>query len=380
MDILLENFDLNVVIIDKKHKISTTYMSIVNTNLIHASSALLPILSRRGSVPRQIELVLSLLPALQLLDGSFSAASLTLGRVLSLAAPEVLLRETRLLSEVGILAAGAIGSFRSLQLGITGRDRALDMPYVSPAIRVVSSVIGITGLAQVVDAIKNSVIGIFAFQSLDPEEQYFILKHRSLDSIGGPEKNCRAVIIDGMSSKWGTKKADDMSWPLAEELYRNCDVRTYRVDPNSTVPVCDAAEKGKKALGGPLDILALLGHGNENGQVLKNDILFTGDSDQTLCLRDHLQPDAQMILAGCNTATGNDPLAERVSRELAGIEVVGFSAYLNPYMSTFSWKGKKLSLWSYFYPIDSQGNWIYPWTNIARIFKSLPNDVFVQVV
>jgi hypothetical protein len=80
-----------------------------------------------------------------------------------------------------------------------------------------------------------------------------------------------------------------------------------------------------------------------------------------------------MILAGCNTATGNNSLTEKISRHLNGIEVTGFSAYFNPLIMTSSWDGKKFSFWSFF-PIDSQGNWIFPWTNIARTFKSTPNN------
>jgi hypothetical protein len=382
-------------------------MSIENLNLVtHASAAVLPMLTRTGSIPRVVGVAVSLIPPILLASPplahliltavswishrqySNNAASqfiakfawrlpecLTSGYALSQSdVPKILGlgKETYLLAEAGVLAAGAIGSFRSLEIGITGRDRTLDIPYTSPAQRAALSVIGTLGLAQVVDAIKNIAIGLFAVQSLDPEEQYFIFKHHSLETLGGPEKGCRAVIIDGDPSEWGNREGGH-SWPLAEELYRNCLVRTYRVDPNSTVPECDVAEKGKKALGGPLNILALLGHADEKLIVLNQRTYFTGSSNQTTCLKDHLQPDAQMILAGCNTATGTNPLAEKVSRHLNDIEVVGFSAYFHLDLSTISWDGKKVRLWSYF-PIDNQGNWIFPWSNTARTFKSSPSD------
>jgi hypothetical protein len=298
---------------------------------------------------------------------------LTFGHLLSqVAAPEILGKETTLLADAGVLAAGAIGSFRLLQIGMRGKNPTLDIPYTSLSQRAVFGVIGIAGIAQVVDAIKNRILGLFAFQSLDPEQQYFVLKHRSIEALGGPVKSCRAVIIDGSSSEWG-RRTEDHSWPLAEELYRNCEVRTYRANPNSTVPVCDAAEKGKKALGGPVDILALLGHGSQYLMALKKGTYFRGSGDETACLKEHLQPDARMILAGCNTATGNNSLTEKISRHLNGIEVTGFSAYFSPDYSTTSMDGKKLRIWSFF-PIDSQGNWISPWSNIARTFKSTPNN------
>lgn len=379
-------------------------MSIENLNLFaHATSAVLPMLTRTGSIPRIVDVVLSAMPLTMSVWGQFLSwlahykysdneaskfyakfswyllpEGLTFGHTLSqFVVPEILGKETPLLADAGVLAAGAIGSLRLFQIGITGRDRTLDIPYTSPAQRALFSVIGALGLTRVADAIKNLSLGLFAFQSLDPEEQYFIFKHHSLETLGGPEKSCRAVIIDGDSSEWGNS-VDDHSWPLAEELYRNCLVRTYRVDPNSTVPVCDAAEKGKKALGGPVDILALLGHSDRTTYgmsflQLKKGTYFTGSSHQTACLRDHLQPDAQMILAGCNTATGTNSLAEKVSRHLNGIEVAGFSAYLHPFFMTSSWDGKKLRLWGYF-PRDSEGKWIFPWTNIARTFKSSPSD------
>jgi len=41
-------------------------------------------------------------------------------------------------------------------------------------------------------------------------------------------------------------------------------LRTYRIDPNSAVSCgpgfVSVVEKGKKALGGPLDVIVLLGH------------------------------------------------------------------------------------------------------------------------
>jgi len=368
-------------------------MSIQTLNLLaRASASLLPAMTRTGSIPAIVGLMSSLIPpgltAFSWLDqylrNEYSPfyskcvwyllpESLTLGHFLSqFLAQEILGKETTLLADVGVLAGGAIGSFRLLQIGMRGKDHTLDIPYTSLAQRAVFGVIGIAGIAQVVDAIKNRILGLFAFQSLDPEQQYFVLKHRSIETLGGPVKNCRAVIIDGSSSEWGGR-IDDLSWPLAEELYRNCEVRTYRVDPNSTVPVCDAAEKGKKALGGPVDILALLGHGNQYRMTLKKGTDFRGSSDETACLKEHLQPDAQMILAGCNTATGNNSLTEKVSRHLNGIEVTGFSAYFTPLFCTTSWDGRKLSFWSYF-PRDSQGNWIFPWTNTARTFKSMPSN------
>jgi hypothetical protein len=375
-------------------------MSIQNLNLLaHASAALMPSLTRTGSIPGLINLVTSMLPTVSFASaaifalierGSYAYShqssnyedSRFYAKIAWYLLPECLAIGTilstrlgilgRFLGDAGAFAAGAIGSFRSLNIGVTGRDRTLDIPYTSPALRAVFSVIGITGLAQVADAIKNIAIGLFALQSLDPEQRYFVLKHRSIETLGGPVKSCRAVIIDGMSSEWGGSK-DDYSWPLAEEIYRHCEVRTYRVDLNSTVPVCDAAEKGKEALGDPLDILALLGHGDEIGMTLNEYIDFRGSSDETACLKDHLQPDAQMILAGCNTATGNNSLTEKVSRHLNGIEVTGFSAYSNPDIGTNTRDGKKLKLWSYF-PIDSQGNWIFPWSNTARSFKILPSN------
>ncbi len=172
-----------------------------------------------------------------------------------------------------------------------------------------------------------------------------------------------------MESQANGELIDDHSDPLAVELYRNCDVRTYRADPHSMVPLCDAAEKGKKALGGPVDILAIFGHATQTLLVLKNYTYFKGTSSETVCLREHLQPEAQVILAGCNTAAGNNSLAEKVSRHVSGIEVVGFSAYLYPFYTTSSWIGKKLKLSAYSIK-DSQGNWTFPWTNIARTFKS----------
>lgn len=294
---------------------------------------------------------------------AYQMKPLTIGQISHIS--PVLGLGTSLLLDAGMLAAAALGCIRALKIGITGVDKGLS--YSSPAQRAVASSIGIAGLVSVARALKNIALGLVAYRSLDSEQQYAILKHNSIEFLAGQEKNCRAVIIDGTSSKWGGM-GDDVSWPLAEELYRNCDVRTYRVDPSNT-PVCDAAEKGKKALGGHVDVLAILGHGTKDYIMLNDRSDFIGQESKTACIREHLQSDAQMILAGCNTATGNKSLAEKVSRHVSGIEVVGFSADFSPLYTTSSWIGKKLSLWS-IYPWDSQDNWVLG--NSVRTFKSEP--------
>jgi len=152
----------------------------------------------------------------------FLLESLALGHSLSrLLTPEILGNRTSLLADTGVLAAGAFGSFRLFQIGRTGRDATLDIPYKSLFQRAAFGVLGIAGLAQVADAVKNRAIGLFTFQSLDSEQQYFVLKHHSVEALGGAEKPCRAVIIDGSSSEWGGR-LDDHSDSLVEELYRKC--------------------------------------------------------------------------------------------------------------------------------------------------------------
>ncbi len=351
-------------------------MRIENLNLLSHLPSVLPMLTRTSSILPLVNIPISLMPfalcclsyrsVLESLSFAHPIGLLTIGRI-SLISP-VFGVGVSLLADAGVFASAAIGSIRSLKIGITGVDKALDISYSSSSQRTVLSGIGIAGLASVAHAIKNIALGLVAYRSLDSEQQYFILKHRSIESLAGQKKNCRAVIIDGSSSQWGDMLRDH-SWPLAEELYRNCDVRTYRADPDSNTPVCDAAKKGKKALRGHVDILAILGHGGENHIKLNDYAYFEGQSYETACVRKHLQPDAQMILASCNTATGNNSLAEKVSRHVSGIEVVGFSAYFNPYLTTSSWIGKKLSLWNFF-PIDSKGNWVLG--NPVRTFKSEP--------
>lgn len=331
-----------------------------NLNLLKPiHSTIFPLMTQNNYIPRGISILA--LPALiktgyqTLLVNVMMCdfiGDLTIGSLSHIATAVGL--GTSLLIDAAMLAMTAIGSIRSLKIGMTGGNEALSAHFPNPVTKTVLSTLGMAGLSSIALRIKNLALGLIAYQSLDSEQQHFVVKHRSVEFLPGQPGNCRAVVIDGASSEWGNKK-DDVTNPIIQTLYRNCDVRTYRINPDANTPVCDAVEKGKKALEGPLDILMIHGHGNEEEIVLSNRHIFTGSQESVVCLKNHLQPDAQMILSGCNTATGTNSLAEKVSRHIEGIEVVGFSSYLNPLLTASSLSEKKLGFWN-FIPMDSHNN------------------------
>ena len=275
---------------------------------------------------------------------------------------------TSLATDGAILTATAIGAARALKDGIKCFTKNPTAKKRIKGAFLIGAAIG--GIASSIYTIKNIASGLFAFSSLNDAQRYFVLKHQALSSFRSEEKNCRAVVIDGMSSQWADNPQgallDDMSWPPIAELYRHCNVRVYRADPTSRSPVCQAAEIGEKELGGPLDLLFLAGHSWPQGMRLNEDTYFWGTDREVSCFSQHLQDKGQIVLAGCNTATGENSLAERVSGS-SNRETIGCAAYLNPFFTSLSWVENKLGVRSV-YPMDSNGQWTGFMENTARTF------------
>lgn len=259
---------------------------------------------------------------------------------------------TRLFASGVSFASMGIDGVRLLQNGTQIIRKAAEEPLQIRTLQKVTAGICLVGLGTIGIAsccvnIANLAKGLLAYASLNPEQQYFVRKFRSIQTLP-LKKECRAVVIDGHSSEWGGVPGDDASIPSCEALYRTCDVRAYRIDPRSPTPVCDVLSKASRDLGGPIDIVSQQGHGDEYMMKLGKLSFFYGDSRETSCMRPHLAPKAQIVLHGCHSAGRiMNPLAKRVASVLPGVEVVGFKSLSHPFYQSAYVEAKKLVIREY---------------------------------
>lgn len=260
----------------------------------------------------------------------------------------------RLAVDAILLLAALIGSAHVLVEGIAKMRIGLTAPNMDEAARithVVSGALliatGTLGFASTCYTAHRLVKGVRIFQKMDPMQQEAVLKHRALQYLHG-EKACRAVIIDGCSSKWGGF-ADDTAFPSGEAVYEHCATRTYRV--NSEKEFREALANASQHLGGPIDALFFHGHANNQVQSLGSHYYFTASDHEAASMRQYLSKTAQVFSLGCNTATQTPgvlvPLAERIAKKVPGREVTGIAAYLNPFLSSTSFNGR-FKIQSYF--------------------------------
>jgi hypothetical protein len=201
---------------------------------------------------------------------------------------------------------------------------------------------------------KDLYQGSKLFDSLSDEQKEGVLKYRSIHHLS-KEKTTNAVIIDGMSSKWGGKM-DDIPLSFCELTYEHAKTRFYRV--NSSQSFCSALEDASKQFGEEIQNLEILGHGvNQNGensnQMIKMnaDYFFNGTKTETDCILNNLKEKSRLFLISCNSATKTTliSLAERISKTLSSIYVTGIAAFFNPFViSTWVGPNNTLNLESHF--------------------------------
>jgi hypothetical protein len=114
---------------------------------------------------------------------------------------------------------------------------------------------GAFGAYSCAHAIVQMMKGWTIFSAMDPEQQDYLLKHHGFEHLA-EKKSCHAGILDGLIDKFQTRD------PVLEELYRQCDVRSFQVGPH--LSVCDAAAQA--ANGRKLDILYLSSHATYSWQ------------------------------------------------------------------------------------------------------------------
>jgi hypothetical protein len=239
-----------------------------------------------------------------------------------------------------LLLATVIGSSRSIYEGtkrmfssLSAEGRSTSSKVSDCVSGVVMTTLGAIGIGSSLQTGVQLASGIKTLQTLDSVQKKGVLKSRAVHHLGG-EKSCKAVIIDGFFSSL------NLPVPFSEELYRNCETRTYGV--NSSSQYCQSLADAKEYFGAPIDVLSLVGHSDNQSQDLG--YFFWGRPRDTICMEEALSSEAQVFVLGCNTATTTgdfQTLTERLSDRLPGKEVIGFSSYYGPaYTSTSFSKGR----------------------------------------
>lgn len=216
----------------------------------------------------------------------------------------------------------------------TQLETSTKVAYIASGLVSVS--LGTLGCLAVFEHGRRIHQGLQAYQKLDPNQQMFALKYHALESIG-EIKQQKAVIINGMSSKWADKGReifDDTPNPAAYVIYQNYETRTYEV--KSSRELASVLNQASKELG-RLDHIAFFGHANNQDMVLNANYDFTGNRLEIKAIAKNISDTGDLLLWGCETAQANEfggSLTEKVSRLLPGHLVTGFGELLYP---TFSW-------------------------------------------
>lgn len=200
--------------------------------------------------------------------------------------------------------------------------------------------------------------GAQLFSNLDDLQQKAVLKHRAIHHLA-TEKNCNAVIIDGMSSEWGEKKAsDDRPFPLGRFLYNKCRTLSFRA--TSSQNLCQALKQARDYFDSPIDILSLHGHANGEHMDLNQNYYFIATDSELECIDTTIKTEGEIFFLGCNTATRDvSPdrlsLTEHVSKKLSTRKVTGTKAYFFPDFSYPSFSNGSLSLRAYGFSFSGHG-------------------------
>ncbi len=217
--------------------------------------------------------------------------------------------------------------------------------------------------------VMQFVEGFQVFLNIDKNQQEYALRYNAISLLGGP-KNCLAVHMDSFHFEVSTEQGSRPSY--VNELYKNCHFRGY--DVNDSESFCNALTDAATFFPHRIDFLSLFSHATSRSMSLGKNYQFTGNPVELACMDAYLARNAQVILAGCNTAnpenhrtsqlelsllTKNYPhlahelqavfrdtskykhLCELVSQSLPGKLVTGFASELYPaYMYAFFAEGK----------------------------------------
>lgn len=225
---------------------------------------------------------------------------------------------------------------------------------VMKIIKITISLIGVS--LSTLSTVRHSyqlMKGFSAWKTLDSVQQSFVLKHRVLHTLAD-RKPLKAVIIDGLSSKWG-RKSDDLPAASAQWVYENAETRTYHV--SSSQDFYNTLQQTSQELGG-IDLLLIQGHGDELAMNLGENYTLQYVATETEAMNRFLKKGAHVYLFGCNTAsppeTRLDSLTEYIASRLKDKTVVGFKAFVNPFFCSFS--KAKMAIESHF-PISKGFRW-----------------------
>lgn len=262
-----------------------------------------------------------------------------------------------------LLLTTALGSARALLEGTLLLWSLKDTPQTDKIQRAVTGLVyvGLGGVSAM--AFWNGwklFQGIKKFDALPPLEQKSVIRHRVIHELAG-EKVCQAVVIEGDIKRTG-------SWPAIEFLFQKCSTRIFPIDSNQDF--CAALGNATLHFGSPISVLAMSGHScGGDGQWFENHCFKADAGDPVIaCMKEHLTPDAQIFLLGCNTATqtGASPsYAEKLSKALLGREITGFKGFYTPHLSWQSLSNGKIRLYS-LCPFNSNWEFVFSPTVIYR--------------
>lgn len=189
-----------------------------------------------------------------------------------------------------------------------------ELPTTSKVLTCASSVLALSISAYTITSAAldatQFVEGYRIFLTLDNGQQEHVLKYDAIHLLGG-EKACSAVHMDRFHYQklfnFGARPS------YVNALYENCHVRGYNV--KSTEDFCEALSEATAFFRGPIDFLSLFSQATSHSMSLSKTYKFTGSSIELACMNSYLAKNAQILLAGSNTANSKPVGASHLNLE-----------------------------------------------------------------
>lgn len=178
----------------------------------------------------------------------------------------------------------------------------IDQQIQQAAKGITLTALGIYGLNQNYEKSIKYLEGIEIYQKLPEENKYGVIKNGLLPHLSEGNE-CKAIMIDSNSKKLFV--GGTMLSPPLHSITSNCDTLIYYA--NSSDEFCEALEKGVEHFGTHPDLLLLFGHSSNLHMALGDNYRFVATDQEIKCIKNTVDVDGHIILAGCNTAT---PLSE----------------------------------------------------------------------
>lgn len=247
--------------------------------------------------------------------------------------------ETRLAIDSLLLLATAYASSKAISRGTDlalSNASTLTERVENVTSGIITAGLGFYGLNNTFENAEKLADGFQIFMTLDPVQQNGVLIFRSMHRLPEP-KTCNAVIMTESALM-------QYSSPIAEVVYGEC--RTFTYDAHElkwSLDFCNTLKDASSRANGNIDVLVLNGYSKCDVIRLSPDYVFEGLNESS-CMRDILSPDAQIILAGSQTASHSGicstSLTENVAKLVPGRQVIGFDGQFDQTLMTVNYDGK----------------------------------------